>query len=483
MNSIFAREYELSVLESIYRSSEAEFLAIYGRRRIGKTYLINNFFKDKGIYFELTGIKDAKLPEQLRNFSIEYADLFNQGNLEFVPKSWQEAFNKLRIQLQQVDSEQKVILFFDELPWLASARSNFLSALDHLWNRYLSRDKRIILIVCGSAASWMIKKIINNKAGLYGRLTRELKLLPFTLVESEKYLHSKEIVFDRKQIIELYMVLGGVAKYLTYVERGKSVAQIINETCFSVQGPLHAEFHKLYHSLFDGADYHIQIVKQLARKPSGMEQNDLLMSVGLTSGGRATDILDELQASGFIISLPIFSTKRKGKVYKLIDEYSLFFMAWVNDSPKLEFTEVDKDYWLKKYNSKKWNIWSGYAFEGICFKHIANIKKALGLAAVSTQEYAWRKTGDKSDGQGAQIDLVIDREDNCVNLCEMKFYNKEFSVNKLYADSLLSKKEIFRESTGTKKTLFTTFITTYGVKQNPYYFRSVDSQLTLDDLF
>lgn len=265
MDKIIGRQAEQASFHKILLSNESTFLAIYGRRRIGKTYLVKNFFKDKGLFFHLTGIQEASLDIQLQNFAVEFSDLFLKGKELQRPKDWFSAFQMLRKEIEKISKEIKIIVFFDELPWLASPRSLFLQALEHLWNRYLSEASNVILIVCGSAASWMIDHIINNKGGLHGRVTKEVRLLPFTLAETEEFLQKKYINLNRKQILELYMCLGGVAKYLSYLERGKSVAQLIGELCFSYNAPLIAEFHNLYRSLFHQYDEHIKIVKTLAK--------------------------------------------------------------------------------------------------------------------------------------------------------------------------------------------------------------------------
>ena len=483
MASIISRQQEINILDNIYKSSRAEFLAVYGRRRVGKTYLVSEYFKDKGIYFELTGIKEAILSEQLRNFATEFADVFSQGRASDPPTSWQNAFTLLRHEIAKITDNNKIILFFDELPWLASPRSNFLAALDHFWNRYMSRDKRVILIICGSAASWMIKKVINNKGGLYGRITREIRLLPFNLQKTETFLHAQDIKLDRKQIIDIYMAMGGVPKYLSYITRGKSATQIINNICFANNGPLFKEFNKLYHSLFDGAERHIKIVRELAKKRAGLTLDEILATTKLSSGGSFSMVINELEESGFITYIPEFSKRKKGGRYRLADEYSLFYLTWIDTLPQLSLSSIDQDYWLKQHNTAKYAVWSGYSFENVCCKHVVQIKRALGLAAVSTRESSWVYRSNNDHDKGAQIDLLIDRADNCINLCEIKFYNKKFITDKQYADNLISRKNIFIDKSQTKKSVFTTLITTYGAEENQHYLRAVDNQLTMNELF
>ncbi len=484
MNTIYGRHQEKKILETICNSQQAEFLAIYGRRRVGKTFLTNEFLKNKGIYFELTGIKNASINVQLNNFTVEFSDLFFDGIKQPVPANWFDALTQLRYQIENIESDENIILFFDELPWLVTPRSNFLQALDHFWNRYMSRDKRVVLIICGSAASWMIKNVINSKGGLHGRLTREIRLVPFELFEVEEYLRSRDIKLERKQILEIYMAIGGIAKYLTYIERGKSSAQIIHDLCFSGSGGLHKEFNKLYASLFNKHENHIKIIRELAKNRSGLTKNELLEKTGMQSGGTSSNIITELEESNFITYITPFGKTMKGGKYRLIDEYSLFYLTWIEKTPNIGIKGVEKDYWLKKYSLRSWNIWAGYAFESICLKHIEKIKKALGISGISTRESCWFLKSEKnSSKQGAQIDLVIDRADNCINLCEIKFHKSTFKADRKFVETQMNKIDRFRENTKTRKSLFTTLITTYGAEENSFYNEIVDSQLTMKDLF
>lgn len=483
-NTIVGRTAELAVLDKIIASAQAEFLAVYGRRRIGKTYLISEYFKPKGYYFELTGTKDASLKTQLNNFREEFADAFYAGVKQEAPKSWQEAFNQLRRKVEELDTNTKVIIFLDELPWLAARRSGILKSLEHMWNRYLSRFKNVILIVCGSAASWMLRKIIYNKGGLYGRLTAEIHLKPFTLGETEAYLQARGIFLDRKQVIDLYLVFGGVAKYLSSISKGKSSAQIISETCFSPEGALPLEFPKLYDSLFDKAQQHIAIVSALLSKKSGMTQEEILKKTGIRSGGSFTRVLNELEESGFIQSTTEFLNKKREAKYRLIDEYSLFYLTWIKPVVGNQFKNIAKNYWQTLQNSPAYAAWSGYAFEGICLKHVDKIIEALKLSVVARSCSVWSYRPNKEEPQaGAQIDLVIDRADNCINLCEIKFCNSPFQVTKSYAEKLRYKKACFQMQTKTKKSLFITLISSYGAMVNQYYLASVDNQLSMDVLF
>lgn len=484
MAKIIGRRKEQEVLNKILESQDPAFLAVYGRRRIGKTYLIKNFFRDKGLFFHLTGIQDASLDIQLQNFAIEFSDVFKKGKEPTKPDDWFSAFQLLRKEIEKIPKNMKVIIFFDELPWLSSPRSMFLQALEHLWNRYLSEIPNVILIVCGSAASWMIDNIINNKGGLHGRVTKEIRLLPFTLDETEEFLREKEINLDRKQILELYMCLGGVAKYLSYLERGKSVAQLIGDLCFSYNAPLVAEFHKLYRSLFHQHDAHIEIVKALSKSRSGLSYQELVKKTKLSAGGTLTNRLEELKQSGFITEISLFDEGERSNRYLLIDEYSLFYLTWNSGISSLELQSRGPDYWIKQRNKQSWKTWTGHAFEYLCLKHVEGIKKELGLAAVQTKISKWKYVPAKGSQEfGAEIDLVIDRADQCINLCEIKFYEEELSIDKEYFEKLKKKKECFERITKTRKSTFITLITTQGAKHNKYYHSSIDQELTMNALF
>lgn len=482
-DTIFGRAHELKILERLLHSTKPEFLAIYGRRRVGKTYLIHEYFKDKGMYFCVTGSANSNKKLQLRKFYRELVNMFPSLADMREPKDWDEALYALKEAVIKIDVTKKVILFFDELPWLASNRSGFLQALEYHWNQYFSHLNNIVLIVCGSAANWIIKKVINNKGGLYGRLSEIIKLNAFTVDETEKFLLSQKVKLSRKQLIELYMAIGGIAKYLTYVQPGDSVAQTINRLCFTPQGQLVAEFNNLYQSLFDDSQKHVQIVKGLAEKKGGVFQKDLLQSLEMPSGGQSSLALEELEESGFIAVCPEFSKKSRDKKLWLVDEYSYFYISWMQPIKGSIVLGNDKDYWLKMHSDPRWKTWSGYAFESICFKHISQIKKKLGIAAVLTHESQWSYRPKTKSEKGAQIDLIIDRKDDCINLCEIKFHHSEFAIDQSYAKELQRKIDVFREQTKTTKTLFLTFITPHGLRKNEYSAELVHREITLEDFF
>ncbi len=479
MQQLIGREPEIEVLDRLYASKNAEFLAIYGRRRVGKTFLITEHFKDKGIFFEITGAPNASTKEQILNFYDEFCALFKKEKKP--PKTWGEAFGLLRDAIKDIPPSQKVVLFFDELPWLASPRSRFLQALDYNWNRHFSRMPNVLLIVCGSSAFWMVSQIVNNKGGLYGRLSAHLRIVPFTLATTEKYLQSRGIDLPRAQICEIYMITGGVPKYLSYLEPGLSGAQCIHSLCFTPQAPLAGEFYKLYHSLFRNPEPHFSVVQALAKKHYGLARSELLKEAKLSGTGRTSEILTELIESGFIMLMPEIGKQTREVRYYLSDEYSLFYLNWIEPVKTTILQGVDVNYWLQYQNTQSWRIWVGYAFETVCFKHLGKIKDALRIGGVTTTSGFWKSIKDGK--KESEVDLVIDRADQSINLCEIKFHRELFEMDGAYAKELIRKKEVFRNRTETKKALFTTLITSFGAVKNPAYLSAVDNQITLDSLF
>jgi len=485
---IIGRMSEKGILAKLFRSSNPEFLAIYGRRRIGKTFLIRNFFEtDKNsddIYFEVTGQKDAPLRTQLSNFSDAFSRfLVSQCEIK-ESKNWNQALNMLANEIDRRKIKGKCILFFDEIPWLASRKSGFLQALDYFWNSWASRKKNIVLIVCGSAASWMIRNVLHHKGGLHNRVTAKMRLLPFTLSETCAYLKSKKITLEQKQIVDLYLCIGGVPHYLNQIERGESPAQAIDRICFTKDGFLVDEFDKLFVSLFEHSDGYIQVIAALAKKRAGLTRNEILKNCQLETGGSITKILEGLEESGFIARYIPFDKKSNDAIYRLIDEYSFFYLTWIKKAPGRIFVTKPSGYWLQMtQSSRAWSAWVGYAFEGICHKHDKEIKHGLGISGMSSNTSSWYYKPKQNNERGTQIDMLIDRADNCISLCEIKYTNTEFVITKSYADELKNKRDQLKRITGTKKNIFIALITPHGLKENNYSQSLVDQQLTMNVLF
>ena len=471
------RELEREILARKRASREAEFIAVYGRRRVGKTFLIREFFKDE-ICFELTGIHGGSLADQLREFAKALAKAKGTKKISSAPKSWQEAFWQLEefaSQLKKRKGERRVI-FLDELPWLDTHRSKFRGSLGQFWNTWACQQSDVILVVCGSAAAWMIQKLLHDRGGLHNRVTCRIRLEPFTLKEGEEFLKSRKVALSRKQVVEVMMVTGGIPHYLKEVRKGRSAAQVIDELCFRSEGLLRDEFDRLYQSLFVKADNHIRVVRALSKLGRGLTRQEVAKETGIALGGGLSKVLEELEESGFIEGAAMFGYESKERHYRLIDEFSHFYLRWIEPNRRKTMS------WENLGETAKWRAWSGYAFESLCRRHLAQMKRALGIAGVQTEQSTWSHVGSAKES-GAQVDLLIDRRDDCIHLCEMKFAHGEFVIDKRYAERLRERKETFRRVTRTRKTLFITLVTTFGVKENPYALELVQSELKMDDLF
>jgi AAA+ ATPase superfamily predicted ATPase len=476
---IIGRKEEQKRLNKVYNSKEAGFVAIYGRRRIGKTYLIREFFaKKKCKLFHATGLQNGSQKNQLKKFAQAISETFFDNVLLESPKTWGEALDILHKQISKI--QEKVVIFLDELPWMATRKSGLLEEIDYYWNRNWSKLPNIILIVCGSSASWIIKKIINNKGGLNNRVTCPIKLMPFNLSETDEFLKSRNINLNKRHALSLYMALGGVPYYLGYVERGMTAEQNIQNIFFAKDAPLKEEFKKLFESLFENADAYIELVKLIAKRKEGIRRVELKTEAELSSGGgRLSKRLQDLREAGFIDE-NIPWGRSKGEYYKLIDEFCLFYLHWIDSQKSKKFTQ---DYWLNQSQRPAYYAWSGYAFEAVCMKHVDQIIKSLTIKA-SGQISSWRFIPRKQKEKGAQIDLVIDRIDDAITLCEIKYTDQLYAIDKQYTENLENKIKVFKEKTGTKKQIFLAMICVSGLKQTMHSEKIVDGGVvTLDDLF
>ncbi|MDR0762925.1 MAG: ATP-binding protein [Bacteroidales bacterium] len=469
--NIIGRQYEQQVFNDLIESKQSEFVIIYGRRRIGKTYLVKEFFNNSFTFFH-TGIANSNNDVQLKEFN---NSLRKFGKMPLAPISdWFDAFYRLEFLVENLSDKEKKVIFIDEMPWLDNAKSGFIQAFEYFWNSWASARRDILLIACGSATSWMFDKIVNSHGGLHNRVTRQINLKPFTLKECEEYFLSKKIKYSRKQITEAYMIFGGVPFYLNFFQKKYSVAQNVDEIIFSEQAPLKNEFFLLYNSLFKKSENHIAIVNALSTKKSGLSRGEISNLSKISNGGGLTKILNELELSGFIRRYQSFSKKQKDVLYQLTDNFSLFYFNFVK-----ELKYNDEKFWTNHIDDSKYKAWTGYAFEQIVLSHLNMVKLKLGIVGILTNTASWICKGKNSK---AQIDLLIDRKDGAVNICEIKFSKTDFTIDKKTMDNMYNKINTFIEETKTKKTIFTTLITPFGLKQNKYS-GEINSEITLDDLF
>lgn len=469
---IIGRKEEQQILRSAVQSENSEFVAVYGRRRVGKTYLIRETFGYK-FTFQHTGLAKGNTKEQLFSFAISLRDAGYDDCP--IPKSWLEAFSLLSTYLKNSTDEKKII-FLDELPWMDTPRSNFISAFEHFWNGWASARKDIVLIICGSATSWIINKVINDHGGLHNRVTKQIALQPFTLKECEMFAESKGLEMSRYQLAECYMVFGGIPYYWSLLEKGLSLAQNIDKIIFAKNGKLSNEFNQLYASLFKSPEQYIDVVTALGKKKAGMTREEIIAATDMYSSGTLSKVLDELEYCGFIRKYNGFDKKSKQAVYQLIDNYTLFYFKFIQQNEN-----NDEHFWSASIDSAMHRAWSGLAFERLCMAHTQQIKAALGIAGVLSNVYSWRKEADETS-DGAQIDLLIDRKDQVVNLCEMKYSLSEFVIDAEYEQKLRNKKSAFINATNTRKAVHLTMVTTFGIKANAHS-GIVQNEITLEDLF
>ena len=470
MDTIIGRDNEIRQLKAIEASKSAEFIVIYGRRRVGKTFLINQYFKDR-FTFKLTGLANKDKDEQLANFGAALR-LFGAPSYGD-PKNWREAFGTLRMFLEKKRGNAKKIVFIDELPFMDTPRSGLVTALEHFWNDWGCTRDDLILIVCGSATSWITKKIIKNHGGLHNRLTRKIYLNPFNLYECKQYLQYANINFEDKDILECYMILGGIPYYLSLLEKGKSLAQNIDELCFIRKGKLDGEFENLYASLFEKSEDYIRVVEALSTKNMGLTRKEIISCTQLPDGGTLTQILDDLDNCDIIRKYDSFGNKERGALYQLTDFYTFFYFKFIK-----KHGNSDKGFWGTNINTPIHNAWAGYAFEQLCLYHYPQIEKKLGISGIYTQKSAWRS---RQAENGAQIDLVISRADHIINLCEVKYWSSPFTITKAYRQNLDNKVFSFMDETG-KRAIHLIMITTFGLKQNEYS-GIVQHEVMMEDLF
>jgi uncharacterized protein len=475
IQNIIGREQHIQEMNDALTTKKPEFIALTGRRRVGKTYLISQVY-GKHIDFELTGLHKGNKKEQIENFTMMMEEYLPSKVKNKKTKTWLSAFKLLGDALDKKKKKSKIVVFIDELPWLATKRSGFLTALSWFWNTWATK-RNVLVIICGSAASWMIDNVIGDKGGLHNRVTRLLKLEPFNLFETEKFLTAKNIKLNRYQITQLYMTIGGIPMYLDMIKKNISAVQNIQALCFNTEGFLKTEFDRLFASLFDNYATHVNIVETLAKKKMGMTRQELIEKSKMSNGGMLTKVLNELKHSGFIEEYGCLGKIEKDSLFRLVDAYSLFYLTYIQKLTKTA------NYSFTNFNDlPSWKTWTGYAFENVCFAHINQIKMALSINGISSSIASF--IAKPKDGlAGTQIDLLIDRNDNCMNVCEMKFASNTYTITKADIKNIESKKEVLTYHSKTKKHLFTTLVTTHAITDNEYKINDINQVVLLDDLF
>lgn len=478
---MIGRKEEKKYLFSLLEEEEPQFVAVFGRRRIGKTYLIRESFQHT-FTFEHTGISNIDIEVENRKAAQldKFLDSLKEAGYSGLDKleTWNDAFDGLK-EVIKASKQDKKVIFIDELSWMDTKGSGFISALESFWNGFVCarKEKDVVLIVCASATYWMIDNIVNAKGGLHNRLTGQLYLKSFTLKECEEYLNNKKIIFNRHQILQCYMIMGGVPYYWSLLKKGKSLAQNIDDIFFKEGAPLYNEYNNLYSALFNKPTQYINIVEALSSANKGITRDEISKITGIKTSGDLTSKLNELEYCGFIRKYIPFGYNKKNCLYQLIDNFTLFYFKFMKDNVQNE------NYWKENSNSPSVRAWSGIAFEMVCLEHIPQIKKALGISGVYTEVNSWQCVKDDEKGlRGSQIDLLIVRKDQVINVCEMKYSESEYVVDAKYDLGQRRKISDFIKATNTKYAIHSTLITTYGVEENAYA-NDIQSIITSDELF
>ncbi len=470
------RTREIATLHKALHSPEAEMVSVIGRRRVGKTFLVQTVYRDR-IAFEISGLQYAEKVDQLRNFQQRMRVAFPDRPAVELPGDWLAAFFQLTEALDATDDgTSKRVIFFDEVPWLATHRAKFLMGLSYFWNSW-AVNRRVVVVICGSAASWMIKKILRDKGGLHNRVTRRIRLQPFNLADTTAYLKARHVNLNHRQLLLLYMAMGGIPHYLKEVEAGESAAQAIDRICFSEDGLLRDEFAALYPALFDQSESHVKVVRALAKTQQGFDRRQLLTATGLADGGYLTRVLEELSESGFIGRYPIYGKKKKGLRYRLTDQYSSFYLRFIEPN-----TYGGAGSFAALSQSAVYKSWCGYAFETVCLQHLLQLKKALKIEGLFTQSATFYQSAGK-DSEGAQIDLLLDRNDGIINLIETKFHDGPYTVSAAATERLLRAGRIFQSASGTRKQLSWVLLAADGTRPSAHSLGVVDHYFSAEVLF
>jgi uncharacterized protein len=472
---LIGRNREKTIFKYSLEHSESKLIALYGRRRVGKTFLVRQYFKSQ-IRFEVAGLHNGEFKDQLAHFA---STLVKHGWQEaglFPPKTWQQAFDLLERFINSMKDRQKKVIFLDELPWFDTPRSKFLMAFENFWNAYCTKRNDIVCVICGSAASWMIKKVLKNKGGLHNRVAEKIRLSQFSLYETQLFLQAKGIHWGKYDIVQLYMTTGGIPFYLDAIRKGESVVQFVDRACFEKDGILVDEYKVLFESLFDDSQRHYEVVEALERKKQGLTRNEIITKIPSSSGGSLTQVLDELEESGFLEQLSPYGTQTNKSRYKLVDNFVIFYLNFMKN--KLRSGPAK---WSTLVKTPTWASWSGLAFERICFAHLTQIKRALKLEAIECVAALWLY---KDEEVGTQIDLLLDRADRVINICEIKFSSADFTIDKEYAKKMRNQINLFSMlDTNKRKNIFLTMITTFGVAPNEYQKELMKNEVVMDDLF
>ena len=471
-DEIIGRHKEQDLLSEYLGSGRAELIAVYGRHRVGKTFLIRKYFKNT-FAFDMTGVLEGTRIEQMAAFNTALKIYGYQGKK---CNTWLDAFFALRELLERKMREgERQVIFIDELPCLDTPKAGFVKALGHFWNSWANWHPEIMLIVCGSATSWMVRNVIDNHGGLHDRVTHEMALHQFSLSEAEEFFNAKGFMWNRLSVMQAYMAVGGVPYYMSLFNRKESPAMAIDRLFFAEKAEMRSEYRRLFSSLFRNPQPYLDIISVLASKRNGLTRDEISQFLGNHNNGHLGDMLTDLEYCDFIRKYRVQGkgVKRNSAIYQLVDFYTIFYHTFVKSK------SANDGFWTQNLETPRVNTWYGLAFERICQAHILQIKAALGIAGIRCDVYSWRSSSSEN---GAQIDMIIDRADNTINICEIKYSKGEYDIKKDEYLKIRNRIDTFVNETSQRSSIVPILITTFGVVRGAYS-DQIPIQLTLDNLF
>ncbi|MFH1831150.1 MAG: ATP-binding protein [Pseudomonadota bacterium] len=409
MRKFVGRHNYLKKLENIWNQHKVGLISIYGRRRVGKTELIRVFSRNKAAWI-FEAIEGENTASQIKHFLNQLSQFTKEPYLRDLDyKDWPPVFDLLSNKIKQ---KKDLIVAFDELSWMAARKTKLISYIKYYWDKEWKYHPHLLLILCGSVASWMVKNVVRSNA-LYGRISENILLDPLKPFEVAEFIGKKR---GKKEILEYLLSFGGIPKYLEEMDFNQSIQINIDRTCFSASGFFVDEADKIFYNQFKETHIYKQIVRCLSE--SSLPLKDISQKIKIPSGGGLKRYLDNLISAGIVDSINDIRNFKLGKVprYYMIDELMRFHLQFV--SPNIsEIKHTHSASRFDKFTKNKWHPFMGNAFERFCLKHRYLIAQILGFDSKVTACGSLLN----NNRNGFQYDLVYLRSDGVVSLCEIKY--------------------------------------------------------------
>ena len=418
------RKKELSLLEESYLSSKSEIFTVYGRRRIGKSTLIEIFARQKPNFFSFEGIEGQNSSFQIKHFTEMLKKQLQDPLLSSIQfQSWDAVFTYVSERLMtKTRPNEKIIFFLDEIQWMAAGRSSFISLLKYYWDNYWKKSN-VLMILCGSIASFMVNKVVHSKA-LYGRIDHEILLKGLHPFEAKAFFADKHK--STEEILKYYLILGTIPKYLEYINPSRSFQWNMNKLFFSSHGSMINEIKKIFYSQFKESTIYFDIVKLLKSGPLAL--SEICTRLKIKSGGGLKRYLTNLENAEIIRSHVPFNRKANSRLkkYVLSDEYLNFYFKYLEPNLRI-IEESESEKLFETLTKNSFDVWLGFAFEKFCIKHNSWLADLMGFKddVLIASPYFERKD------QRFQIDLVYLRADKVITICEIKHHTKPLSSKQI----------------------------------------------------